>query len=189
MVAMREFVYLLAASDYQFSNGFQHFLFKFLYELRKDVWVFCFFFAMIGVYRYVVAQWLGDAQSISNKPDKQIDNQQSAATASILLVKKLGKEFLVKTKNIEWVEAYGNYANLHIDNEIYPMRTTMSDFILKSRHYGLIRVHRSFAVNVSRVHFIESLASGDAEIVMRSGQKIRLSRRYKSDFETLIASH
>jgi len=189
MVAMRELVYLLSASDYQFSVSFQHFMFEFLYELRKDVWSFCFFVAMIGVYRYIVAQWLGDAQSISNKADKPIDCQQSESLANILLVKKLGKEFLIKTKNIEWAEACGNYSNLHIDNEIYPMRTTMSDFILKSRHYGLIRVHRSFAVNVNRVHFIKPLASGDAEIVMRSGQKIRLSRRYKSDFETLIASH
>ena len=186
---MREFVYLLAASDYQFSNGFQHFIFKFLYELRKDVWVFCFFVAMIGVYRYVVAQWLGDAHSISNKPDKQIDNQQSAVIASILLVKKLGKEFLVKTKNIEWAEAYGNYANLHINNEIYPMRTTMSDFILKSRHHGLISVHRSFAVSLNKVHFIEPLVSGDAKIVMQSGEKIRLSRRYKIDLEILVANH
>jgi DNA-binding LytR/AlgR family response regulator len=96
---------------------------------------------------------------------------------------------LIKTKNIEWVEACGNYANLHIENEIYPMRTTMSDFILKSRRYGLIRVHRSFAVNVNRVHFIESLASGDSEVVMQSGKKIRLSRRYKIDFETLVADH
>jgi two-component system LytT family response regulator len=189
MVAMREFFYLLSASDYQFSISFQHFLFEFLYELRKDVWSFCFFVAMIGVYRYIITQWLGDAQSISNKPDKQIDCQQSESLASILLVKKLGKEFLIKTKNIEWVEACGNYANLHIENEIYPMRTTMSDFILKSRRYGLIRVHRSFAVNVNRVHFIESLASGDSEVVMQSGKKIRLSRRYKIDFETLVADH
>jgi DNA-binding LytR/AlgR family response regulator len=100
------------------------------------------------------------------------------------LVKKLGKEFLVKTKNIEWVEAYGNYANLHIDNEIYPMRRTMSDFILKSRHHGLIRVHRSFAVSLNKVHFIEPLVSGDAEIVMQSGGKydfqdvIKLTLKY-----------
>ncbi len=105
------------------------------------------------------------------------------------MVKKLGKEFLVKTKNIEWAEAYGNYANLHINNEIYPMRTTMSDFILKSRHHGLISVHRSFAVSLNKVHFIEPLVSGDAKIVMQSGEKIRLSRRYKIDLEILVANH
>ncbi|MFQ3192796.1 MAG: two-component system LytT family response regulator [Paraglaciecola sp.] len=189
MVAMRECVYLLAASDYQFSNSVQHFLFEFLYELRKDVWSFCFFVAMIGVYQYIIAQWLGNAQSISNQSDKEFDSQETKSLASILLVKKLGKEFLIKTKNIEWVEACGNYANLHIDNEIYPMRTTMSDFILKSGQYGLIRVHKSFAVNVNKVHFIEPFVSGDGEIVMQSGIKIRLSRRYKIDFETLIAAH
>jgi len=85
----------------------------------------------------MIAQWLGDAQSISNKEDKEIDSQGSESLANILLVKKLGKEFLIKTKNIEWVEACGNYVNLHIANEIYPMRTTMTEFILKSRRYCL----------------------------------------------------
>jgi two-component system LytT family response regulator len=188
LVAMREIVYLPTANDYQFATGFQQFLFEFLYELRKDIWSFCFFVAMIGVYRYTIAQWLGDVQSITNKLGNEIDAQQAQSLASILLVKKLGKEFLIKTETIEWVEACGNYANLHIKHEIYPMRTTMADFIFKSRSYGFIRVHRSFAVNVNKVHFIESLASGDGEIVMQSGTKIRLSRRYKIDFETLIAA-
>lgn len=189
MVAMREFVYLLTESDYQFAIGFQQFLFEFLYELRKDVWSFCFFVAIIAIYRYIIAQWLGDAQSISNKSDNEVECQQSESLANILLVKKLGKEFLIKTKNIEWVEACGNYANLHIANEIYPMRITMSEFIRKSSGYGLVRVHRSFAVNVNWVHFIEPLVSGDGEIVMQSGNKIRLSRRYKVDFEMLVTNH
>ena len=189
MVAMREMVYLFTASDYQFSTSFQQFIFEFFYELRKDLWSFCFFVAMIAIYRYMIAQWLGDAQSISNKSDKEIDGQLSESLANILLVKKLGKEFLIKTKNIEWVEACGNYANLHIADEIYPMRITMSELILKSRSYGVIRVHKSFAVNVNWLHCIEPLASGDGEIVMQSGKKIRLSRRYKIDLESLIAAH
>lgn len=189
MVAMREFVYLFSESVYQFANGFQQFLFEFLYELRKDVWSFCFFVAIIAIYRYIIAQWLGDAQSISNKSDKEIDCQESESLASILLVKKFGKEFLIKTKNIEWVEACGNYANLHIANEIYPMRITMTELMLKSRSYGVTRVHKSFAVNVNWVNFIAPLASGDGEIVMQSGEKLRLSRRYKVEFETLVANH
>ena len=189
MVAIREFVYLFTPSDYQFSTGLQQFLFEFIYELHKDAWSFCFFVAMIAVYRYIVVQWLGDAQSIYNKADKQIDCQQPDSLASILLIKKLGQEFLIKTKNIEWVEACGNYANLHLANEIYPMRTTMADLLAKSGNYGLIRVHKSYAVNLNQVDFINPLASGDGEIVMLSGKIIRLSRRYKTDFETLVANH
>jgi len=187
MVAMREFAYLLTESDYQFATGFQQFLFEFLYELRKDVWSFCLLVGLIAIYRFVIAQWLGDAQSISNKSDKEIASQGRDSLASILLVKKLGKEFLIKTKNIEWVEACGNYANLHLGNEVYPMRITMTEFINKSHSYGLIRVHKSFAVNVNWVHCIEPLTSGDAEVGMQSGKKIRLSRRYKVEFEMLVA--
>lgn len=188
MVAMRESVYLFTESDYQFSNGIQQLLFEFLYELRKDVWSFCFLVAIIAMYRYLIAQWLGDAQPISS--DSKVEDKVTITESlpNILLVKKLGKEFLIKTNNIEWVEACGNYVNLHIDKQIYPMRITMAEFMLKSRSYGLVRVHKSSAVNLNWVHFIEPLSSGDGEIVMQSGTKVRLSRRYKIDFETLIAA-
>ncbi|WP_339725498.1 LytTR family DNA-binding domain-containing protein [uncultured Paraglaciecola sp.] len=189
MVAMRELVYLFTESDYQFSSGLGQFLFEFLYELRKDLWSFAFFVALIAIYRYMISQWLGDAQSISNHSVSENDSQKSKSLANILLVKKLGKEFLIKTSNIEWVEACGNYVNLHIGDQIYPMRITLSEFMVKSRRYGLVRVHKSFAVNINWVHFIEPLVSGDGEIVMQSGEKIRLSRRYKVDFETLVTHH
>ena len=73
---------------------------------------------------------------------------------------------MIKTKDLEWVEACGNCENLHIKNDIYPMRITMSVFVLKSHIYGLICVHKSFAVNVNSIHFIDPLPSGDGEIVM-----------------------
>ncbi|MEP3926297.1 MAG: hypothetical protein ABJM37_11430, partial [Gilvibacter sp.] len=112
MVTMREFVYLFTESEYQFSNGMQQLLFEFLYELRKDIWSFCFLVAIIAIYRYLIAQWLGDAQPISNNAGIEDNVSTTESLANILLVKKLGKEFLIKTKNIEWVEACGNYVNL-----------------------------------------------------------------------------
>jgi two-component system LytT family response regulator len=186
MVAMREVVYLPTANDYQFAHDIKQLFFELFYELRKDIWGFCFFVAMFSIYKYIIAHWLGDAKSLS---EESTHSQSSTGSlANILLVKKLGNEFLVKTKHIEWIEACGNYANLNVGTNVYPMRITMSDFIDKSSNFGFIRVHKSFSVNLHNVNCIEPLASGDAEIVMQSGKKIRLSRRYKNDFEASVAS-
>jgi len=198
MVAARELVYLPTASDYQFASDLQTLIFEMFYELHKDIWSFCFFVVMIAVYRYLISQYLGDVTSLSEHGARDGDefaandthtydiNTENTALANILLVKKLGKEFLVKTDQIEWIEACGNYANLHIGNDVYPMRITMAGFVKKGSDFGFVRVHKSFAVNINSIRFIEALASGDAEIVMLSGKKVRLSRRYKTDFDASI---
>ena len=43
-----------------------------------------------------------------------------------VLVRKLGKEFLVPVAEIEWLQAQANYVNLHVGGKAYPLRSTMA---------------------------------------------------------------
>ncbi|MFC4699899.1 LytTR family DNA-binding domain-containing protein [Glaciecola siphonariae] len=188
MVSMREFAYSFTSSNYDFAHSIQALFFELFYELRKDLWSFCFFVAMIAIYRFLTSQWLGDASPLTEQANTNASANNTETLASLLLVKKLGKEFIVKSKYIEWVEACGNYANLHVQSQLYPMRITLSDLVDKGSALGLVRTHKSFAVNINYVDSIETLSSGDAEIIMHSGKKIRLSRRYKEGFESSIVN-
>ena len=134
------------------------------------------------MYRQSVNQLLGDAHKIDEK------TTQPNTLTKLLLVKKLGKEFLIKTENIEWMQSAGNYVNLHIDDQIYPTRCTLSNFINSDNTESFCRIHRSFAINLNFIKFIETLPSGDAEVTMRSETKLRLSRRYKNSFEQMKLS-
>ena len=42
------------------------------------------------------------------------------------LVRKLGKEFLLSANEVEWLQASGNYMNLHVRGRAYPLRSTMA---------------------------------------------------------------
>ena len=42
------------------------------------------------------------------------------------LVRKLNREFLVATDDIEWLQASGNYVNLHVAGRDYPLRSTIA---------------------------------------------------------------
>jgi hypothetical protein len=42
------------------------------------------------------------------------------------LMRKLCKEFLVNAREIEWLQASGNYVNLHVLGRDYPLCTTMA---------------------------------------------------------------
>jgi len=177
MIAIRELFYWLANSDYRFGPV----LFGFLYEYRKDLLTFIVLIIVIKGYKFIVSRLRGEADLVVYGEDKPtvIDH---------ILVKKLGKEFIVKIRDIDWMESSGNYVNLYVDNRIYPTRDTMTSLIKKLEELGLCRIHRSFGVSLDRVSSIENLENGNANVKLLSGKTLPVSRRYKEELKRRLAA-
>ncbi|WP_144209293.1 LytR/AlgR family response regulator transcription factor [Shewanella donghaensis] len=177
MVGIRESIYFVMNSNYDFGNiGFELF-----YEYRKDLWSFIFFIIFINAYQFILSRLQGEANPVAQSEDDNISQSFDR-----LLIKKLGKEFIVKVEEVEWLEANGNYVNLHINGRIYPTRTTLSKLIEKISTKGFCRIHRSHAVNLEKIESITPLSSGDSEVKLNSGKALNLSRRYKESFKTQL---
>jgi hypothetical protein len=155
--------------------------FELLYEYRKDLWSFIFFIAAIYCYRFIVSRLQGEANLISDGED-----HASKPSCDRLLVKKLGKEFIIKVKDIEWLESSGNYVNLHVKGRIYPTRATLGRLIEQIDDKGFCRIHRSHGVNLDAVDSITPLNSGDSEVKLNSGKVLSLSRRYKDQLKARL---
>lgn len=168
MILIRELVYWVAGSDYRFGSIW----FGFLYEYRKDLLTFIVVIAAIRSYRFIVSRLSGEANLIIYGEDKP-------AIIDRILVKKLGKEFIVKIADIDWLESSGNYVNLHVGQRIYPTRNTMSALISTLEEQGFCRIQRSFGVNLDRVESIEALDSGAGNLTLTTGKTLRISRRYR----------
>jgi len=178
MVAIRELVYWTQAGYYDFGNiGFE-----LLYEYRKDLWAFVFLIAVIKSYGFILSRLQGEANPVADGEDEVNDSNIER-----LLVKKLGKEFIIRVEDIEWLESAGNYVNLHIKQRIYPMRATMSSLIPKIENKGFCRIHRSYAINLDLIDSITPLSSGDSEVKLINGKILNLSRRYKEAFKLKLA--
>jgi DNA-binding LytR/AlgR family response regulator len=95
------------------------------------------------------------------------------------LVRKLGSEFLVPARDIEWLEAAENYVNLHVRGRVYPLRSTMAAIQERLDPQRFVRVHRSHIVNLDFLEQIEPLDTGDARLLLRDGSRIPCSRRYR----------
>lgn len=134
----------------------------------------------------VEAGAINEAQIAEKKKRPEKTSEANSTSPERFLIKKLGKEFLIKTRDIEWIEAAGNYANLHIGNNLYPMRTTMSrlEKILPSQDFA--RIHRSSIVNLSQIETLQALETGDYELALKNGEKLSLSRRYRDRFKELL---
>ncbi|MEN8637901.1 LytTR family DNA-binding domain-containing protein [Pseudoalteromonas distincta] len=173
MVGVRKFIYLLNDGSYNFGLSW----FELIYEYQKDAISFVFFIVLIKVYQYVVQQLLGEASSIEES------ELQTTSTINRLLVKKLGKEFIIKIEDVDWLESSGNYVNLHIGSRIYPLRATLTALSKQLEVQGFCRIHRSHGVKLDKVESITALPSGDSEIKLTTGKVLNLSRRYKEQFK------
>ncbi|MCC2617947.1 LytTR family transcriptional regulator [Aestuariibacter halophilus] len=176
MVAIREGVYALAGGNYEFGPWGR----EFFYEYRKDVWGYLTFFVMYQGGSFIYRRLRGEADFVGQTPEKP---SADSDIPEHFLVKKLDREFLVKVRDIEWMEAAGNYVNLHSGGRIYPLRGTLSTLSERMAAGGFSRVHRSAAVNHSAIAHISYLPSGDGEITLQSGQVVSLSRRYKESLK------
>lgn len=182
MIVLRQLFYRLAGGQY----GFEPLTADFLYEYRKDAWAYVFLLCCLQIARFVHSRLSGEAHKLD---EAETNNLPVATTDSIntapkyFLIKKLDKEFLLATAGIEWLEANGNYVNLHSKGRIYPLRATLSATLQQLQPLGFCRVHRSLAVNIHNVVSVQYQSSGDGEISLQSAQTITLSRRYKDEFK------
>ena len=174
MVVLRKLIYIANSSSYDFGNV----AFEFFYEYRKDLWTYILIIGMIHTYRFVLSRLRGEAKMIADG-----EGELETPISDRILVKKLGKEFIVKLSDVEWLEASGNYVNLHVKGRIYPTRSTLAALVNNISDQGFCRIHRSFAVNLDAVESITPSPSGDAEVQLLSGKVLNLSRRYKEQLK------
>ena len=148
MVAIRKLVYWSQTLDYNFGNIWV----EFFYEFRKDLWSFILILMFIKGYGFIISRLQGEANPIGVGEEENITQRFDR-----LLVKKLGKEFIVKVEDIEWLESSGNYVNLHSKGRIYPTRATLTHLISQLEEQGFCRIHRSHAVNLNNIESITPL--------------------------------
>lgn len=99
--------------------------------------------------------------------------------------KRGGSEIVVEVTDIDWIEASGNYAILHVGGETFEIRSSLGRLEGELDPKRFVRVHKSSMVNITRVAEVTPWVSGDWRIRLQDGAEINLSRRYRQRFEAL----
>ena len=99
------------------------------------------------------------------------------------VVKSGGSTRLVRTMDTDWIEAAGVYVNLHVDGKELLYRASPHELAEKLDPMRFVRVHRSAIVNIKRVLYLEPLSHGEFEVVLKNGQRSRVSRTYRAQLE------
>jgi two-component system LytT family response regulator len=97
-----------------------------------------------------------------------------------LPVAENGRITFVKTRDIDWIEADGNYVHLHVGNRGHDLRETLTNLEHKLNPRDFLRIHRSAIVNVRRIKEIRPWFGGYHLVVLENGKELRMSR-YQRD--------
>jgi hypothetical protein len=174
MIALRKLAYASAGQHYDFGPWW----INAGYEYLKDVRTYFSIIATLTLYRLWLLRLQGEARLLvapeDGPPVEPLERPER------FLVRKLGREFLINAREIEWLQASGNYVNLHVHGRDYPLRATMAGIEHRLDPARFVRVHRCHFINLDYLAEIEPLDTGDARLQMRDGAKIPCSRRYRT---------
>jgi hypothetical protein len=101
--------------------------------------------------------------------------------AERLLVGDDGRSFFVRAADVEWIEAARNYVRIHVNGRTHTLRTTLTALERRLDPARFRRISRSTLVNLDRVRELQPWFHGDAVVILQTGARLTLSRRYRDN--------
>lgn len=112
--------------------------------------------------------------------DEMLQSQEAPSPhAARLAIKDGSATTFVPIKDIDWVDAAGDYMCIHANGQTHIMRTTMKDLEARLDPNIFQRVHRSTIVNLQRVEKVSSHINGEFHLTLTGGASLKMSRSYK----------
>src|ERR1700679_2835057 len=103
-----------------------------------------------------------------------------------LTVKSAGQVLFVKVPEIDWIEAADYYSCLHVGARTHLLRRSMAELEEELDEADFCRIHRSAIVRLDRVRGLELNESGEYDVLLDGGTRLRLSRRYRKQLQARL---
>jgi two-component system LytT family response regulator len=104
-----------------------------------------------------------------------------------MLAIRTGREVVrIRSQEIDWIDAAGDYMCIHVGTETHVLRGTMKELEGSLDPACFQRVHRSAIVNLQRVRKLRPHANGEYFLLLDGGQELKLSRTHRDKVELLL---
>jgi two-component system, LytTR family, response regulator len=114
---------------------------------------------------------------------QRIRGDSRPGQAERIVVKSAGEVSFIKIGDIDWIEAADYYACLHVGSRNHLVRRSLAELEQELDPNQFCRVHRSGIVNLDRVRGLKLHEDGEYEVLLETGARVRLSRRYRKELE------
>jgi two-component system, LytTR family, response regulator len=102
------------------------------------------------------------------------------------IIKAEGRVFFLKTDEVEWIQAEGNYVSLHVRKRKYLFREAISTLETELDPRKFQRIGRSTIVNIECIRELQPWFRGDYRVVLYDGTELKLSHRYRDNLDKYL---
>jgi len=102
--------------------------------------------------------------------------QQEQTWLTRIAVRTGDRVRFVKTDDVDWVEASGNYVVIHAGNERHTIRETLGALEARLSPKQFQRLSRSAVVNLDRIREVQPLFQGEHVAILKDGTRINMTR-------------
>ncbi|RKZ13485.1 DNA-binding response regulator [bacterium] len=120
------------------------------------------------------------------KVERMLSATRSPNRLQRLPIRHNGKIEVLDLVDVDWISAAGNYVELHTNGRRLLHRITLKMLADRIDPHRFARIHRSTIVNVERVRELQPTPQGDWKLALDTGDKLRLSRRYRAALDLLL---
>jgi two-component system LytT family response regulator len=113
-------------------------------------------------------------------------NGAEGTYTSRIVFRSRGRILFLSVDDIRWIGAEENYVRICTGKESHLLRAAISHLEARLNPQTFLRVHRSAIVNLHFVKEVQSETDGDATVVLLDGERIAMSRSYRSRIQKLL---
>ena len=106
-----------------------------------------------------------------------------------LIVKTGGRVIFLDVEEIDWIEAEGNYVNVHTGEKSHLLRETISNLETQVDPKKFVRIHRSAIVNINRIQELQPWFHGEYRVILHNGTQLTLSRNYREKLQNVLGNN
>ncbi|WP_158970023.1 LytTR family DNA-binding domain-containing protein [Paraglaciecola sp. L3A3] len=114
------------------------------------------------------------------------ENIESQVFPDVLAIKDGSEVTRVAVKDVQWIDAAGDYMCVHAAEQTHIMRRTMKELEKDLDPKKFVRIHRSAIVNINYVQKLVSHISGEYHLILTNGEELKVSRSHRDRVKTMI---
>ncbi len=114
--------------------------------------------------------------------------ESAAPDDEVITVERAGVTRFVRRSAVVWVEAQGDYARLHTEDDSHLVRVPLTALEERWAGAGFVRIHRSLLVDAHRVLEVRTLAGRTSVLVPgpEGPVPLQVARRHTRDLRALL---
>ncbi len=126
------------------------------------------------------------AGSLQRAKDLLLQRGAAQHYATRLVIKETGGVHLLKSSEIDWIEADRRYVILHAGKKTFTLREGISSLSERLDPARFVRIHKSYIVNMDRVSKFQPLFRGEYRVLLSDGTQLLLTRHYKKAVQRVL---